>query len=215
VHPYVVKERGQTDLAFLLGRAQRIGFELRAEGKTLVFRKAKDDRPKTCTLVWGRPYQGLASDRDVLPLKSFRPTMNALNQVNEVIVRGYDKRTKKPIEGRAGAGTERTAMGGRQTGAAVAAQAFDWHRKEVHVRTPVASQEEADQLARALYDERARAFVTGHGSTIGLPGIQAGCVIELQGLGPRFSGLYYVTRSTHRLNGSGYLTDFDVKRKAI
>jgi len=49
---------------------------------------------------------------------------------------------------------------------------------------------------RAIYNSRALEFVTGSGSSIGLPDLRAGRVIELQGLGLRFSGLYYITQAT-------------------
>lgn len=201
-HPYVI-QYNQTNLDFLNERARYINFEVLVEGTTLIFRKAKQDQSKTYALVWGQT------------LKSFNPTLNTLQQVNEVIVRGYDPKAKKEIVGRAGAGDEETTMGGAQTGAQVAAQAFGSQREEVRVATPVASQEEADQIARAIYNQRALELVTGSGSCIGLPDVRAGRVIELQGLGPRFSGLYYILQSTHSLSSGGYLTTFSVKRNSV
>jgi phage protein D len=201
-HPYVI-QYNQTDLAFLIERARRIRFEVLVQEKTLIFRKAQDNQSKTYTLEWGKT------------LKSFNPTMNTLRQVNEVIVRGYDLMTRQEIVGRAGAGDEDTKMGGRQTGAQVAAQAFGRRIEEVRVETPIASQQEADQLARAIYNDRALQFVTGNGSSIGLPDLRAGRVIELQGLGPRFSGLYYITQSTHTISSGGHQTNFSVRRNAV
>jgi phage protein D len=213
-HPYVI-QFNQTDLDFLKERAQYIHFEVLVEGTTLIFRKAKEDQSKAYTLVWGSPSKSFDATKSVLPLKHFNPTLNTLHQVNEVIVRGYDPKNKKPITGRAGAGDETTTMGGSQTGAQVAAQAFGSTREEVRVDTPIASQEEADQRARAVYNQRALQLVTGSGSTIGLPDLRAGRVIELDGLGPRFSGLYYVTQATHSISSGGYLTTFSVKRNAV
>jgi hypothetical protein len=37
-------------------------------------------------------------------------------------------------------------------------------------------------------------------------------VIELKGLGQRFSGIYYVTSATHTINAGGYRTTFVAKR---
>ncbi len=200
-HPYII-QYSQTDLAFLLERASRIRFELLVDGKTLIFRKAEDDRPKTITLEWGRT------------LKSFHPVMNALRPVSTVQVRGYDAANKQEIVGRAGAGAEDARMEGAQTGAEIAAQAFDRRQEEIQVQIPIASQQEADQLARAIYNARALEFITGGGSSIGLPELRAGQVIELLGLGPRFSGLYYVTQATHRIDDAGYHTTFQVRRNA-
>ena len=62
--------------------------------------------------------------------------------------------------------------------------------------------------------QRALEFVTGTASTIGIPELTAGRVVELRGLG-RFSGRYYVTRSTHTLGSGGYLTSFSVRTDSI
>jgi uncharacterized protein len=212
-HPYVI-QFNQTDLDFLKKRAQCIHFEVLVEGTTLIFRKAKEDQDKMYTLVWRSPSKSF-DPQSVLPLKSFNPTLNTLQQVKQVIVRGYDPQHKKEIIGRAGVGDEATTMAGSQTGAQIAEHAFGRATDEVRVDMPVASQEEADQCARALYNQRALQLVTGSGSTIGLPDLRAGRVIELDGLGPRFSGLYYVTQTTHTIGGGGYLTTFSVKRNAV
>jgi phage protein D len=138
--------------------------------------------------------------------------MNPLRQVGAVIVRGYDPKNKQEIVGRAGPGAERQ-MGGTIAGAEAAAQAFG-PKEEVHVQSPIASQEEADQLAQALYMRRSIEFVVGSGSTIGIPELRVGRVIDLRGLG-RFSGPYYVTQATHSISGGGYQTSFRVGRNAI
>jgi uncharacterized protein len=213
-HPYVV-QFNQTDLDFLKERGQYIHFEVLVEGTTLIFRKAKEDQNKTYALVWGNPSQSFDPSRTALPLISFNPTLNTLHQVTGVRVRGYDLINKKGITGHAGAGDEATTMGGSHTGAQIAAQAFGGTRTEDRVTMPIASQEEADQRAQAIYNERALQLVTGSGSTIGLPYLRAGRVVELAGLGPRFSGLYYVTKATHSLSSGGYLTTFSVKRNAV
>lgn len=212
-YAYVI-QCNQADLDFLKERARLIHFELFVKGKDLIFRRSKTDQSKTYTLVWGNPSRSFAPEANVLPLKSFTPTLNTLHQVNEVIVRGYDPKTKKEIVGRAGAGAEETKMGGTQTGAQISANAFGARKEEVRVQRPIASQEEADKLARAIYNQRALQFLTGSGSTIGLPDLRAGCVVDIDGLGTRFSGLYYVTQATHSIGNSGYQTTFAVRRNA-
>jgi phage protein D len=92
---------------------------------------------------------------------------------------------------------------------------LEQNRQTVCVDMPVASQQEADQLAQAIYNEHLLDFITGTGSAIGLPQLRAGTVLELTGLGPRFSGLYYLSQTTHSLNDSGYQTRFSVKRNAL
>ena len=49
---------------------------------------------------------------------------------------------------------------------------------------------------------------------IGDATIRSGSVIELKGLGARFSGLYYVTSTTHVVAHTGYTTRFAAVRNA-
>ncbi len=55
--------------------------------------------------------------------------------------------------------------------------------------------------------------LTGSGTTLGDPRIKAGRVINLDGLGGQFSGLYRVTSASHTIDGSGYKTQFDVRKE--
>jgi len=55
--------------------------------------------------------------------------------------------------------------------------------------------------------------VTGSGSTLGDLRIRAGRVIELDGLGDEFGGLYRITSATHTIDEGGYRTSFDVRKE--
>jgi len=55
--------------------------------------------------------------------------------------------------------------------------------------------------------------LTGSGSTIGDPRIRAGTVLQLEGLGQQFGGLYRVTSATHTIDSGGYRTNFDVRKE--
>ena len=55
--------------------------------------------------------------------------------------------------------------------------------------------------------------LTGSGSTVGDPAIKAGRVIQLDGLGAQFGGLYRITSATHTIDGSGYRTSFEVRKE--
>lgn len=211
-HPYVV-QYNQTDLTFLAGRARRIGFELRVEGKELLFRKSQVGQGKRHTLFWGTG-KGKGKEAGVVPLTRFAPAMDLQGQVSEVVVRGLDPKTREVIEGSAAAGSESTKMGGKQTGPEAAQAAFGDARLLV-VDHPVSTEEEAQALAKALFEERALRFVSGSGESVGLPELRAGHVVEIAGLGERFSGEYYVDRCAHVFDADGYRTRFDVKRNSI
>ncbi len=210
--PYVI-QCNKTDLVFLRELAEAIRFELSVEGKKLILRKPKEGETKACTLVWGHPRESFAPGSLVVPLESFSPRMNTMGQPAAVRYRGHDG-NKQEIVGRAGSGDEEAAGGG-ETGAEATAAAFGQRREQVQVASPVASQAEADQRARADYNRRSSRFVEGSAATFGVPYLRAGRKVEIKGIGTRFSGEYYVTRSTHSLSGSGYRTTINVRRGTL
>ncbi|HEY1370510.1 MAG TPA: hypothetical protein VGF23_25495 [Gaiellaceae bacterium] len=211
-HPYLI-QYNQTDLDFLLDRARRIHFEVIVDDKTLFFRKANDSAQKVTTLVWGDP-QSVSLRNKIFPLRSFTTTLSTLRQVSRVTVRSLDPMTREPIVGQAATGSEVSMMGGTTSGPSIARSAFG-DVEDTVVTPPAASREEADQLAKAIYNDRALRFVSGRGTAVGAPALRAGTVTELRGLGSRFDGLYYVTESTQRFGDNGYETTFSVRRNAV
>jgi phage protein D len=188
VYPSVTQDN-RTDLRFLLDRAARINFRIRVEGKTLFFGPAEEDQVVMATFEWGKS------------LQSFRPTMTVAGQVSQVIVRGYDPMLKQAIVGR-------YPIGGAEgsSGPQVAEDAFG-PSEEVWVDSPVFSEEEARRHAQAIYEERMRGFLTGTGTTVGIPTLRAGMVVELENLG-QFSGRFRLTEVRHDIGASGYTTNF-------
>ena len=211
VHDYVM-QANQTDLAFVQARAKRIHFEVLVDDRTLIFRRSKEDEPKILTLLWGKVHEGFSPSPDTLPLRQFTPTMNTMEQPGQVEVRGYNPQTKREVVGRAGVGDETRRLG-NSAGPSVAQDAFRRPQKAVHVG-PVASQAEVDQQAQAIYNEQAMNFLTGSGASIGIATLRSGKVVDLQGLGNMFNGLYYIDEATHTVSSSGYQTSFSVKRNA-
>ena len=211
-HDYII-QTNLSDLDFIKARAEQAHFEILMDDKKLIYRKAKEDQPKVYTLVWGYPQMGLSPIPNMLPLKSFNPSLNTTNQSDTVKVKGYDPKTKKAVTGTAGIGDENRRMGSK-VGPQVAQTAFQKSKEFVRVG-PLGSQAEMDQLARSIYNKKAMNFVQGEGATIGVPALRAGLVIEVLGVGPKFSGLYYVDQATHSLGDDGYHTTFTVKRNAV
>jgi phage protein D len=200
-HEHVL-QRNQTDLEFLLLRARRIGYEVKVEGPRLLFRAARESQAKQVTLTLGEE------------LLEFSPRLSLAAQVTEVRVQGWDPKRKESVTGRAGSGDERSRMGGRETGAALM-QKVSGPVTLVTVDDSVSSLEEAEAMARAALNRAAFGLVTGEGTCMGNPQIRPGTVVELLGLGQRFSGLYYVVGCTHSISARrGYSTTFTVRRSA-
>lgn len=55
--------------------------------------------------------------------------------------------------------------------------------------------------------------LTGTGSTAGDPRLKASRVVNLEGLGDQFSGLYRVTSTTHTFDSGGYKTNFQARKE--
>lgn len=185
----------QSDMNFLTQRAWRIGYECFVADGKLYFRKPPVNQ-SGITLTWGRD------------LLSFHPRLTLAEQVNEVVVRGWDAQKKDAIVGRAQSGKLYPNIRERQDGASWA-QSFGTG-KVIIVDQPVINQAEADLLAAARLNELSGAFIEADGEAFRRPDIKAGRFVDLAGLGNRFSGKYLVTSATHTYTARGLSTTFKV-----
>ena len=60
--------------------------------------------------------------------------------------------------------------------------------------------------------KRTNDLVKGEGETFGFPELLPDTTIALAGLGSKFSTTYYVTKTVHRYDTSGYRTRFSIER---
>jgi phage protein D len=207
----VLTQHSTDDLSFLRTRARAIGYEVTVEGTTLSFVPAADAEPPRRRLVWGEPQLAIASPLS-RPLLRFDPRLNPRRPVTAVVVRGRDPLTSKVLEGKAGPGDEAGPPTLGMTAAEVANRAFGGDREQIVSDVPVLSQQEADTLAKALFRDLSQQLVTATAAAVGDPQLRAGRSVDVAGVGPRFSGTYYVTRAVHATDASGYRTTLDLRR---
>jgi phage protein D len=201
VHEYVL-QNNLSDYDFLMERARRIRYEVLVEDQTLIFRKAANHSGKTVTLEFMKD------------LNYFYPRLAIVRQVSEVKVRGWNPASKEAILGVARSGDETTRMQGKEIGADIAKNAVGKTAASI-VDIPVGSQAEAEQIAKAKFNDMNIQLIGGDGETVGNMDIRAGTTIQLDGLGKRFSGLYYIKGSEHLINPDvGYVTKFSAIRNA-
>jgi uncharacterized protein len=202
-HPVVVQR--QEDAVFLMERAKRIDYEffitLGTGGEEILSfvprRDGRDGRRlRVHRFVWGTN------------LMSFTPRLSATGQVSEVIVRGWDPRTKQPIVGTAKASDLPASAAADRSGPAKA----DSRTRKIVYDAPVASVEEARRLAISMLMERANAYTKGTAQVIGQPDLRPNDTVEIGRVGCRFEGEYHVTKVVHTLGASGFTTSFDVDR---
>jgi len=191
-----IYQDNQSDLAFLMQRAWRIGYECFVADGKLYFRKPPSSGTKV-GLTWGKD------------MVSFHPVMTLAEQVNEVIVKGWDPATQKAIVGKATAGKLYPSSGESKDGAAWA-KTFG-AGKQIIVDVPVVTQAEADLLAQARLNELSGMFIEAEGVVLNKPTITAGEFVKIEGLGTRFSGTYMVTEASHLYDNTGLTTTFTVR----
>jgi uncharacterized protein len=189
----------QYDVAFLLQLAHGQGYVLEAYEDTqqLYFGPSQLSVATNYQLEWGKG------------LMSFKPSLSTANQWQSVTVRGWDRQSQKPISATVDL-----------TDPQIAKLNGNLHnliqdRQQQTVDLPVFTVAEAKQKARALLLDRSKQIVTAHGKTVGLPALRAGTLVNIQGIGARLSGTYFVTKTTHTLGESGYVTEFDCRREDL
>ena len=196
----------QYDILFLWRLARGRGYDLFVEeaeaGSRLYFGPSVNVRQVTYELAYGRS------------LIQFQPNLTTANQVGEVTVVGWDAVQKKKIQATAKRSEVAVRGVGERGGQAAIDQSFN-QRQEVIADRPILSEQEARTLARETLTRIAKDMVKGSGSTVGLPDLRAGTVVEIGGLGDRFSGRYFVTATTHALGDGGYTTQFECRREEV
>ncbi|HMG25077.1 MAG TPA: hypothetical protein VK607_27255 [Kofleriaceae bacterium] len=200
-------QRDMDDLQFVLFLAKRNNFEcsivLEDNQPKLYFGVPRDQRDGTAieklTLTWGES------------LISFTPTLRVGRQVSKVTVRSWNTRTKEPIEYTAELKDIKKTGGHGKTGPEIIAEKYGAKEYRI-VDRPVQSLDEAKTLAKQILTENANQYLTGSGEAMGEPLLRPQVNLHIDGIGQRFDGDYYVTKTEHRFGGSGYTTSFDVER---
>lgn len=205
---YLIQDN-QYDIIFLMERARRAGYELyvkeqgesgKSQPPVLVFGRSLDVPRPTYDLRYGRS------------LIEFKPDLTTANQIGEVTVRGWDRLNKKKIEEKATRKEISVKGVGAAGNQAAIEQAFN-QRKEVIATKPIETAQEAKRLALRTLEENAKDMVKASASTVGLPDLRAGSVVNIDGAGKRFSGRYFVTSTTHNIGDGGYTTQFECRRE--
>jgi phage protein D len=163
---------------------------------TLHFRPRTMDSEPVGTLKWGAD------------LLSFRPEANLGNQVSRLVVEGWDEVAKKEIVGEARAHGD--AIGKAKTAGQIQ-QSFLSREVVRKLRLPVKSKKEADERAEAELANMIADHLKGDGETFGFPELLPDTRVKLDGLGAKFSRTFYVTKTVHSFNSSGYRTRFSIE----
>jgi phage protein D len=185
----------ETDLAFVRRMLARFDADVQVVGRELHVSPRAQVRRADLTL---------SAEDD---LRSINVCADLAEQVTSLSVRGWDATQGQAVKAELRAGTNLGPGRGRD-GAAVLQEALG-DRPDNVGHLAVRSQDEAQALAEAAFDRRARRFVRATGVTEGNPSLRVGVHLRLTGLGARFDNEYYVASTRHRYDlHEGYRTEF-------
>ena len=220
-----ISQDNQFDIDFLLIEARRLGYvvyvDLEPQGRTarevLYFGPPDERHPGVpdvrYELKWG------------ISLIDFSPKLSTANQVSGVEIRGWNRSTNRAIKPRVTTSESDLRRHGITTNVDLLplVQRRDTlglplgtcrEREEVIVNEPQFTLQQAERRAAAKMTERLAQLVEATGTTIGLPHLRAGQRVVIDDVGRRFRGVYFITKTTHTINDSGYTTKFTAHREA-
>jgi phage protein D len=207
---YVAQEN-QYDIDFLFMRARLAGY--------VVFVGEEISKSGTQEYLYFGPSDDKhAAPRDItyelecgLSLNDFNPTLSVANQVKSVEVRSRDRQSSNVISAKVT--IDDPTIKANSDLLSLLSQPNFPVRQEVVVNEPQPNKERARRRALAILSDRLKQMVTATGACIGLPDLRAGQHVRIKGVGARFSGLYFVTETTHTINDQGYTTKFTARRE--
>jgi phage protein D len=199
----VLAQVNQSDLAFMRERARSIEAELWIESGRLNVKTRANRRGATLELSHGNK------------LREFKVVADLAGQRTGVTVAGWDVSGKSEVKHEATASVIGGELNGDTSGVEILRTAFG-ERKESLVHTVPLDSSEAQTEAESYFKMGARRFLTGRGVAETDADLRVGAYVDLQNIGPLFSGKYYVAEVRHLFdNVKGTRTEFRAERPGI
>jgi uncharacterized protein len=202
----VLAQINQSDLSFLRARARTIDAELWLDDANLYIKTRSKRNDGTITLNYGGD------------LRDVRVTADLAGQRTAVKVNGWDIAGKQPLTYEANEQAVSNELNGDTSGISILKSAFGERKESLAHMVPLNSSE-AQVEAETVMKMTARRFVVARGMAQGNAKLNVGTYVNLQGLGPLFSGKYYLASVKHVFDGGsdtpGFLTEFTAERSGI
>lgn len=196
-----IKPGGKSFLHFIQGLAKENHFTFYLGGGKLAF-KRREAPSAVAAFNWGQ---------DTI---RFEPRLNTTGLCTEVLVRAWDAKSKRTIEGRASATDEDAFESGKRSACEIGRAAHGTVVKLITGR-PARSVEEARQIAAGELNRLNAGLVRATLETVGRPELTPGRWVSVGGFGTLFSGCYFVVRAVHTLRDDGYRTTLELRRNAL
>ena len=199
----VLAQVNQSDLSFLRERARSIDAEVWLDDRNL-YCKAR-----------GKRNNGTVKVNYSSELREVTVIADLAGQRSSISVNGWDISGKSAMTYEAKEQVVSGELNGDSSGISILKSAFG-ERKEALAHTVPLSSREAQAEAEAVMQMTARRFVVAHGLAQGDAKLRVGTYIDMQGLGPLFSGKYYLAHVKHVFDGTlGFRTEFTAERPGI
>lgn len=199
----VLSQVNQSDLAFLRDRARSIDAEIWIDDNQLYCKSRTKRNDGTIKLNYGGELREVTVCADLA------------GQRTSVMVMGWDVSGKSALQYEATDQVLGAELNGDTSGASLVQSSFGT-RKEVLAHTVPLSSSETQKEAESVMRMNARRFVVARGMAQGDAKLNVGTYVDMQGLGPLFSGKYYLAHVKHLFDGAqGFTTEFTAERCGI
>lgn len=182
----------ESDYEFVVKAAKKNNFEFFTECGEVYFRKAKSD---TSVIMTIGPETGM---------HCFDVSYDLTGLVEKVIVRGMDVSKAKVITSQQKV-SNKISNGNK-------AKPLLKNSQKVYIDSTISSKEEAEDRVASLVESMSYRYGTLECELLGIPELQPGHFIELDGLGDQLKNKFYIQRIRHILSKDG---NYDTKITAI
>lgn len=188
-----LRQEKTSDFNFLCEVARLTNASFFVSNGTLYFKDVLSSTDSCITLEWGKS------------LMEFNRVLDLSKQVSKVVVTGTKMQDSEPVKGEA----DSVTMAGSGK---LASQAYRSVKPIHEIENALAtSQAIASAMAKAELNRIAMHYVTCTGTCIGLPEIEVGKWMKVEGMSEYVDSTYFIYRVTHVFDESGYLTKFTLK----
>lgn len=189
-----------SDMAFLKDRARANFFDVYVHWDKLYFQFPRPQR-EAVVLEWGKN------------LSSYSPRLSNAGLTGMQVIRGYSEELAQTIVAFAMAPDLKIDNLVEKLGSSALDLLLSLGRKVIRTHA-VESPVDGLVLAKSILQEIMEGMYEGSGSCIGVPELRAGRMIEIRGVGRRFSGIYRLRKVTHTIGEGGYQTSFEVTQRS-
>ncbi|MBI5788693.1 MAG: phage late control D family protein [Candidatus Schekmanbacteria bacterium] len=202
----------KSDFTFLSYLADKIGYQFYIQGNELHFHKRNLNKKPLLTLTY-RGKDGL--------LLSFHPkvkTQGSKGEGTETKAVGFDPMAKKAVIHEANDGNTNQTVLGKKTlmvDGATGEEKYEAQETGKIIPCPEQTKKDNQALAESVKQNAQLDQLEAEATVIGIPTIAAKEIIEIAGVGNKFSGNYYIKQVRHEIGAGGYLMTLDLKRNAV